>query len=274
MSKDSLKKSDGAFIERFLRKLFDQMGATVDHKLGRDADAGGLTTAQIVGRMNRTIDERTRQHQTRGRIAPHHLKLKIEWGRHAEALPEAIKDLESEIIAAAIDHINDARLKTLAPVEIETIADLFTTGINVEPTYGTFEDEIKREDEAARLTKQGLPVPKSIENKPADILVSARIAAPETNVAAQELTLKFKPGGRRLNVGRVTDNDLYINHSSVSKIHAALWMNRDGTILVSDTGSTNGTFINGRRLSYGEVRQLEDGDVIGFGDVEVRIKKC
>jgi pSer/pThr/pTyr-binding forkhead associated (FHA) protein len=52
-----------------------------------------------------------------------------------------------------------------------------------------------------------------------------------------------------------------------------LLMTGEGTLLVADTGSTNGTFINGRRIAYGESRVLEDGDVIGFGDVEVRFRK-
>jgi pSer/pThr/pTyr-binding forkhead associated (FHA) protein len=50
-------------------------------------------------------------------------------------------------------------------------------------------------------------------------------------------------------------------------------LNREGTLLVADTGSTNGTFINGRRIAYGEARQIEDGDVVGFGDIEVRFRK-
>jgi pSer/pThr/pTyr-binding forkhead associated (FHA) protein len=45
-------------------------------------------------------------------------------------------------------------------------------------------------------------------------------------------------------------------------------MNREGTLLLADAGSTNGTFINGRRIAYGEARQIEDGDVARFGDVE------
>ena len=85
--------------------------------------------------------------------------------------------------------------------------------------------------------------------------------------------LTFKPGGRRLSVGRVADNDLQLEHPSVSKIHAALVMNREGTLLVADTGSTNGTYINGRRITYGEARHIEDGDVVGFGDVEVRLRR-
>jgi pSer/pThr/pTyr-binding forkhead associated (FHA) protein len=81
------------------------------------------------------------------------------------------------------------------------------------------------------------------------------------------------PGGKRLSVGRISDNELALNDASVSKIHAALLMNHEGTLLVADTGSTNGTFINGRRISYGEARQIEAGDVVGFGDVEVRFRK-
>jgi pSer/pThr/pTyr-binding forkhead associated (FHA) protein len=50
-------------------------------------------------------------------------------------------------------------------------------------------------------------------------------------------------------------------------------MTSEGTILVADTGSTNGTYINGRRIANGESRQVEDGDVIGFGDIEVRLRR-
>ena len=89
----------------------------------------------------------------------------------------------------------------------------------------------------------------------------------------REVPLSMKPGGKRLSVGRVSDNELSLNDSSVSKIHAAITMNQQGTLMVADTGSTNGTFINGRRIAYGEARQIEDGDVVGFGDVEVRFRK-
>jgi len=89
----------------------------------------------------------------------------------------------------------------------------------------------------------------------------------------REVPLVFKPGGKRLNVGRASDNDLCLNDASVSKIHAAVVMNAQETLLIADTGSTNGTYINGRRISYGESRQIEDGDVVGFGDIEVRFRR-
>jgi hypothetical protein len=274
MSKDKEKKRDEALVERLMRRVFEGMGAVVDRKLGREPEAQtGFTTTRLIERMKHLVDERTREGEDGRRIAPHLFKLKIEWGTHSEAPPEYIKELEHEVLAGAIDYINDRRLRTLAPVKVETIVDIFTTGIAVDPTYGEFEEELKRKDEAERQAREvkGIPIPKALTPTPSpDVAVTARMTLPG---GPKEKVLTFRPGGRRLSVGRVSDNDLHLDHPSVSKIHAALVMNREGTLLVADTGSTNGTFVNGRRISYGEARQLEAGDVVGFGDVEVRFRK-
>ncbi|HYY41608.1 MAG TPA: FHA domain-containing protein [Pyrinomonadaceae bacterium] len=268
-------KRDEALVERLFRRVLDRMGAVVDRKLGREIETqSGFTTSRLIERMNRLIDERVREDPQRGRIAPHHLKLKIEWGTHSEAPPETIKEIENEILAAAIDHINDQRLRTLAPVKIETIVDIFTTGIAVDPTYGEFEEQLKEEDEARRRAAEGITpdVPKAgVKAQTADMSLNVRVTTPDETHEAQ---LRLVPGGRRLSIGRAHDSDLPLEHQSVSKIHAALLLNREGTLLVSDTGSTNGTYINGRRIAYGEARQIEDGDVVSFGDVEVRFKKA
>ena len=269
MKKADEKKRDEALVERLMRRVLEGMGSVVDRKLGREVPPEtAFTTTKLIERMKRLIDERVRDDGRGGRLSPHLLKLKIEWGTHSEAPPETITELEHEVHAAAIDHINDNRLRTLAPVKVETSVDIFTTGITVDPTYGEFEEELQRQDEERRRAKDGeLALPSS---KPRDIPITARAMLPN---GTQEITLPFRPGGRRINVGRVADNDLFLNHPSVSKIHAALVMNREGTLLIADTGSTNGTFINGRRIAYGESRQIEDGDVVGFGDVEVRFKR-
>jgi hypothetical protein len=269
--KEGLPKRDEALAERLLRRVLDRVGAVVDRSLGRAVEPqSGFTTTRLIERMNRLIDERARDDPRRGgRIAPHLMKLKIEWGTHSEAPPEAVKELENEVLAAAIDHINDQRLRTLAPVEVETLVDIFTTGIAVDPSYGAFEEELQREDEERARAATSVHIPTGL-GAPKNVTVHARI---NVGKESEESTLNFKPGGRRLSVGRATDCDLSLPHPSVSKIHAAILMNREGTLLVSDTGSVNGTFINGRRINYGEARQLEDGDVVGFGDVEVRFRK-
>ncbi|HEV7859523.1 MAG TPA: FHA domain-containing protein [Pyrinomonadaceae bacterium] len=267
-----VKKREEALPERLLRRVLESMGDVVDRKLGRTTDIqSGLTTTKLLDRMKRLIDERVRDEGRKGKIVPHLLKLKIEWGTHSEAPPEIIKDLENEVLAAAIDHINDHRYRTLAPVQIETEVDIFTSGVSVDPTFGEFEEELRAQDEAKRREQElGTPlIPKGVPTVH-DVRVSARITL---SGRTRDLNFTFKPGGRRFNVGRGADNDISLDDRSVSKIHAALVMNREGTLLVSDTGSTNGTYINGRRLKYGEARQIEEGDIVSFGDVEVRFRK-
>ncbi|HEX6650398.1 MAG TPA: FHA domain-containing protein [Pyrinomonadaceae bacterium] len=264
------KKREEALPERLLRRVLEGMGSVVDRRLGRTIDPrSGLTTSKLIERMKKLIDERVRDEGSKGRIAPHHLVLKVEWGTHSEAPPEILNDLKNECLAAAIDHINDHRYRTLAPVDVEAEVDIFTTGISVDPTFGEFEEDLRRQDEEMRAAKLGVPMPGAAPPMP-DIQVIARLTLPN---GTREVPLIFKPGGKRLNVGRASDNELSLNDASVSKIHAALLMTSEGTLLVADTGSTNGTYINGRRIAYGESRPIEDGDVVGFGDVEVRLRK-
>jgi FHA domain-containing protein len=264
------KKREEALPERLLRRVLEGMGDAVDRRFGRTVQPkGGLTTSQLIERMKRLIDERVRDEGRQGRIAPHHLKLKVEWGTHSEAPAEILQDLEHEILAAAIDHINDHRYRTLAQVQVATEVDIFTTGISVDPTFGQFEEQLKKEDEGKQAGSLSETPPKGAPPMP-DIPIMAGVMVGDT---MQQIPLTFKPGGKRLNVGRVADNDLVLNDVSVSKIHAALMMNQQGTLMVADTGSTNGTYINGRRISYGEARVLEDRDVVAFGDVEVRFRK-
>jgi pSer/pThr/pTyr-binding forkhead associated (FHA) protein len=66
-------------------------------------------------------------------------------------------------------------------------------------------------------------------------------------------------------LGRVTTNTIALNDPKVSKEHACITFDgRDHVIM--DKNSTNGTFVNGRRV-VGEVGQrLATGDRISFGD--------
>lgn len=264
------KRREEALPERILRRVLEGMGDVVDRRFGRTVDPRtGLTTSKLIERMKRLIDERVRDEGNRGRIAPHHLVLKVEWGTHSEAPPEILEELKHEVLAAAIDHINDHRYRTLGPVSVDAEVDIFTTGISVDPTFGEFTEDLRRQDEERRAAKAGVAIPSAAPPMP-DIQVVARITQQN---GTREVPLVFKPGGRRLNVGRASDNDLSLNDASVSKIHGALLMTAEGSLLVADTGSTNGTYINGRRIAYGESRVIEAGDVIGFGDVEVRLRK-
>jgi pSer/pThr/pTyr-binding forkhead associated (FHA) protein len=67
-------------------------------------------------------------------------------------------------------------------------------------------------------------------------------------------------------VGRGPDAHLRLHSDQVSLRHA--WVRRDGRgTWVSDAGSRNGTWVNGRRLAAGQDHALRHGDRIEFGPV-------
>jgi pSer/pThr/pTyr-binding forkhead associated (FHA) protein len=66
---------------------------------------------------------------------------------------------------------------------------------------------------------------------------------------------------RQLVVGR-ENVDVLVEDSEVSRRHASI-RPVDGQLEISDLGSTNGTFVNGARVT--EARLLGDGDVVRIG---------
>jgi pSer/pThr/pTyr-binding forkhead associated (FHA) protein len=71
-------------------------------------------------------------------------------------------------------------------------------------------------------------------------------------------------------VGRAGDNDLSIERDEyASSHHARIEPRRDG-VYVEDAGSTNGTFVNGIRLT--RERRLAPGDVVRIGETDLRFE--
>lgn len=69
--------------------------------------------------------------------------------------------------------------------------------------------------------------------------------------------------GEVLNLGRDITNDIVINDREVSRHHLRFTKGADG-FTMEDLGSTNGTFVNGKRVS-GAVA-LKNGDMVGLGE--------
>ena len=74
--------------------------------------------------------------------------------------------------------------------------------------------------------------------------------------------LAFQAGN--LLIGRLPDNHLALNHSSVSRRHARISVTQKG-VVIEDMGSQNGTTVNGADAK-GE-HPLRPGDVIRIGYV-------
>jgi pSer/pThr/pTyr-binding forkhead associated (FHA) protein len=70
----------------------------------------------------------------------------------------------------------------------------------------------------------------------------------------------FHPEGETT-IGRSPDCGIFLDDVTVSRKHAVLH-ERNGSFLVEDQGSLNGTFVNRKRV---ESAQLEDGDELQIG---------
>jgi hypothetical protein len=66
-----------------------------------------------------------------------------------------------------------------------------------------------------------------------------------------------------ITLGRDITNDIVINDPEVSRHHCRLTQGGGG-FTIEDLGSTNGTFINGQRLTG--ARPLSHGDMVGLGE--------
>ncbi len=83
---------------------------------------------------------------------------------------------------------------------------------------------------------------------------------------AQQLALRTDGPTR---IGRALDNDLVISDTTVSQHHAVISFD-NGRAFVRDLGSSNGTFLEGRRIRGG---RLTDGSVVKFGQVALAFRE-
>lgn len=72
---------------------------------------------------------------------------------------------------------------------------------------------------------------------------------------------KFKINGVRMVIGRDADNDIPVASEYISRHHARISFYRD-SYWINDLKSTNGTFVNGKRVQR---RRLSNKDVISLG---------
>jgi len=91
------------------------------------------------------------------------------------------------------------------------------------------------------------------------------VSSPELQVG-EEITLDSHP----LTIGRAGNNDVPLpSDEYASGRHARVEPRHDG-VWVQDVGSTNGTFVNGIRLT--RERRLAPGDVVRVGETDLEFR--
>ena len=81
-------------------------------------------------------------------------------------------------------------------------------------------------------------------------------------VAPPEAARHIRLSGDPLNVGRTAGNEVVLPDAQVSRTHCRLVLT-GGQLMVTDAGSTNGTFVAGRRIT--EAASMHPGDTLRVG---------
>ncbi len=96
---------------------------------------------------------------------------------------------------------------------------------------------------------------------------NVRITFRQNQIKFLQKTISFQ-GKTVLRIGRSDDNDIQIDHPQISRHHAKI--ERQGTsIVITDLGSSNGVFCNGKRLT--QPQALRVGDKVRIGPYLLQI---
>lgn len=244
-------------FELFVRRLFERVGGALDFMLRRPLNPQPRTDlTTLIPPIERAIEEKLRR--TEGRvIAPNLIELRYDYETYGQLTKLRAGFLQRELRATIYEYIFNRRYATLGDVQVKIGFDVFTRGLKI---IAQFPDEATMS--APQAESQGT------------------VAAAHEPVACCQITLS-PVGGRFGNlksrlasdaapagVGRSRGNAIVIDDATVSSFHAAVSVAANGTLALSDLGSSNGTFVNGVPVGAGERVIIRAGDRLRFGDAE------
>jgi pSer/pThr/pTyr-binding forkhead associated (FHA) protein len=90
------------------------------------------------------------------------------------------------------------------------------------------------------------------------IVVSGALAGQRVDVGAQPVTIGKGPATIQIS-----------DDPAVSTRHAEVAL-RGGAFVVTDLGSTNGTFVNNQRIA--QPTRINDGDLLRFGNTQLKFR--
>ncbi len=188
-----------------------------------------LQPIEIGSRIIREVDL-TRRLSSQGPISPNAIQVWLS-PEDADRFDGFQKALVSELEETVRQHALSEGYNFVGPVKIEVFID----------------DDLKIGDLAVKTEFVG-----------GDI--QPRILADDGR--------SFTIGDRPLVIGRSPDVDVVINDTNVSRRHAEVWRTGEG-VAVRDLQSTNGTFVNGHRIT---AVSLSPRDDITIGGLHFRIE--
>ena len=265
-----------AAVERFLERLFERQSA----RLFRTS----IRPVQVQRRLERTM-EQDRVRDGIRTIVPHRFDIHLnpdDLGALRAAAPELASTLADAALAFARNHgytLLDRPVVAIRADRTVAAGDIAVDAVNAgERRAGSEDHAVHTPDEsrgtgdrgldaglgAVRSTGAGTGLDRPPSSDQTAVFVVPGVEGPRATIREirpdqSSRTISFD--GRPLTIGRANDNAVALRDGRASRQHARIDVRR-GSLVLSDLGSTNGSFVNDRRV---ESIALGEGDRIRVG---------
>ncbi len=145
--------------------------------------------------------------------------------------------------------------------KIQHYLDRLADGIDLDSFVGEFPHHVLVELEGSNKPTPGGEVAVTEQLNQADL---RRQSLSSRDSQVFPLPGLSDPSHEPIRVGRSAPCEVIIDHGSVSKEHAHLIPSKEG-LLLEDQGSTNGTYLNSRRIEAGTPIKIRPDDTVAFG---------
>lgn len=189
---------------------------------------------ELGRRLVRSMDDQRSVDVKGRRVVPNHFTISLSQ-RDLDSFEEIHDVLTAELVEAAREYAREEGYHFMGPVRVELSAD-------PDQRAGRFE-------------------------------VLAQLRQGKGGAGAGSLVMpsgqRISLGDRPIDLGRSSDCAITLSDQNVSRRHAEVRASARG-YAVADLGSTNGTMVNGTRIS-GE-QTLVDGDIVNVGSTYIRFE--
>jgi FHA domain/FhaA, N-terminal domain len=234
-------------VERFIERLVERPSA----RLFRTR----LQPIQVLRRIERSMEAGRGAGGTRG-LVPDRFTVRLHPDDFATLLPPDVVASELASGALTFARAHSYALRDRPRVTLQPDSSLRPGDAEVDAEVSPLPGVVVADDDANGGTRLfEVPVVRSPE-----VVIEVR----EPNRAARRIPLSGAP----IRIGRASECELVLKDSRVSRRHARLHA-RDGVLVLTDLGSTNGTRVNGHRVTE---LVLGAGDRIQIGETSLVVE--
>ena len=239
-----------------IRRFWARLGAALDSTLGGRSPER-VDVSAVIPVVEREIEARLREEDGH-LIAPSFIDVRFAYESYAQMGSIERDFLRRELRSSITEFVHNRRYKLTSDLIVELGFDPFKKRLSV---TARFPDEVRtgKSSPARRADAKNTVVKCNIRLLPLSVRQQGRLHA------------CLGAGEAAVGLGRSHDNVLVIGDGSVSNFHASFSLAADGSLWLSDIGSSNGTSVNGAPVEANNRIEVHDGDRLRFGDVEATL---